>query len=90
MIPKYKRVLLKLTGEALMGGVGGKEARDFTVLGDSVNIAFRLEDIAAKRGEELLFSASTAEFLDAKFPVKRLGEAEIEGRRDKVELFTIE
>jgi adenylate cyclase len=78
------------TGEALIGSIGGKGARDFTVLGDTVNVAFRLEGIGAVKGWDLTVSAGTAELVQDLFPLKCMGPVIVEGRSDPVEVYTLE
>ena len=77
------------TGEALMGTVGGAGKRDFTVLGDTVNIAFRLESVAGKLGTSFIFSRATADFIQKEIPVKGLGDINVEGRQGQVSVFTL-
>ena len=78
------------TGEALMGMVGGGGRRDFTVLGDTVNVAFRLEGVAGKLSTDFILSAGTAEFVKDAFPLKSLGKVNLEGRSGEVGVFTLE
>lgn len=56
------------TGEAFVGNVGGGAVKDYTVLGDTVNVAARLQGAAAA-GEILLneecYAAVAADFPDA-------------------------
>ena len=87
-MPWTCRVALN-TGEALMGTVGGAGRRDFTVLGDTVNVAFRLESIATKLDTDFIMSAVTADHVRAKHPVRPLGEVNLEGRRGNVSVFTL-
>ncbi len=77
------------TGEALSGNIGGKGSRDFTVLGDTVNVAFRLEGVGAVKGWPLTISASTAEPVMSEFPFESMGPVIVEGRSDTVEVYTL-
>lgn len=73
-------------GEAVVGNIGSQDRLDYTVIGDSVNIASRLQDLA--EGEEILVSEAVfealkkipASSLNVKFsypmPVKVKGKAE--------------
>ena len=78
------------TGEALMGAVGTGGARDFTVLGDTVNIAFRLESLASSQGSSLAISEGTAKLVAQLLPLRSLGEVILEGRKNTLEVFTLE
>ncbi|MFN8391432.1 MAG: adenylate/guanylate cyclase domain-containing protein [Bdellovibrionota bacterium] len=78
------------TGEALMGAVGTSSARDFTVLGDTVNIAFRLESLASSEGSSLAISETTANLVSDMIHLRSLGHAILEGRKDNMEIFTLE
>ena len=78
------------TGEALMGTVGGAGSRDFTVLGDTVNVAFRLEGIAGELNTNYIISDKTAELLGDEFKLKSLGEVNVAGRSGNVEVYTFE
>jgi adenylate cyclase len=77
------------SGEALMGTLGGARARDFTVLGDTVNVAFRLNDLAGKDGQDIVISAETAKLLEGAFALGPLGLAPVEGRSVTVEIFSL-
>lgn len=89
VFPWRCRVALN-TGEALMGALGASGSRDYTVLGDTVNIAFRLESLASAEGSNLVLSESTARLVADLLPLKSLGQVILEGRKDNVEIFTIE
>jgi adenylate cyclase len=77
------------SGEALQGTLGGARARDFTVLGDTVNVAFRLNDLAGKIHQDIVLSAETARLIQAAFTVTPLGSTPLEGRTGTVEIFTV-
>ena len=88
MFPWRCRVALN-TGEALMGTVGGAGSREFTVLGDTVNIAFRLEGVAGELKTDMLLSAKTAAHIGDRLPMKSLGEVEVTGRSGQIEVYTL-
>lgn len=52
------------TGEAAIGNIGVDGNRDYTVIGDTVNTAFRLEDLTEKVGKDFLIGNDAASLLD--------------------------
>jgi adenylate cyclase len=77
------------SGEALMGTLGGTRTRDFTVLGDTVNVAFRLNDLAGTIDQDIVISAETARLIEDAFVVKLLGRMPVEGRSGTVEIYSL-
>lgn len=86
IFPWRCRVALN-TGEVLIGPVGSRGARAFTVLGDVVNVAFRLDNIGSELEHEFLVSAATAQYLKDAFQLKKLGEFNVKGRSQSVEVY---
>lgn len=70
------------TGEAFVGNVGEGETKDYTVLGDTVNVAARLQGAAAA-GEILLTEESYA-FVGPQFPDAPRRELELKGKSGTV------
>jgi len=52
------------TGEAISGNIGVDGNRDYTVIGDTINVAFRLEGLTSTLGKDLLIGSDTAAQLD--------------------------
>lgn len=52
------------TGEAVIGNVGVDGNRDHTVIGDAVNVAFRLEGLTSTLAKDILIGDDTAALLD--------------------------
>jgi adenylate cyclase len=70
------------TGEAFVGNVGGGEVTDYTVLGDTVNIAARLQGEAA--AGEILVTQETYAAVAAEFPDARRQELMLKGKSELV------
>jgi class 3 adenylate cyclase len=75
------------TGPALVGNIGSAELRNFTAIGDTVNLASRLETSAAS-GQIVIGAATYAQIRD--FAVVRpLGGIEVKGKTAPVEAFVL-
>ena len=70
------------TGQAFVGNVGGSEVTDYTVLGDTVNVAARLQSEAASG--EILISQETYAPVAADFPHAKRHALALKGRSEPV------
>lgn len=70
------------TGEAFVGNVGGGQVTDYTVLGDTVNVAARLQGEA--RAGEILISQDTYAQVASQFPHAERRELSLKGKREPV------
>jgi adenylate cyclase len=78
------------TGELVAGNVGSKRKLEYTVIGDPVNLAARLQELTTNLGAEILLSARTAELARDVVPLRSLGVVEVRGRAGAVEVFAVE
>ena len=78
------------TGEATCGVVGSLQRLEYTIIGDTVNLAARLESKTKEMGVPLLLSAETAKYLDDKHILRKLGEVDVKGKNIKTTVFTID
>jgi adenylate cyclase len=74
------------TGEVLMGNLGSAERMEYTVIGDAVNVAARLEALARPRQ-----TLTTRDVVDAcpSLAFTSLGEHALRGRAEPVEVFEV-
>jgi adenylate cyclase len=76
------------TGVAMVGDIGSPTRRDFTVMGDVVNTAARMEQTVAGPGQ-IVVSRATYDQLQGKVAVRALGAHQFRGRTSHVELFEV-
>jgi adenylate cyclase len=75
------------TGEALYGNVGSEQRMELTVIGDAVNLAARLAEIAG--GGEVLMSGFTWEALEGRIAAERIPPVKIKGKAEAVEVYKV-
>lgn len=77
------------TGEVILGNIGSHQRLDFTVIGDAVNTASRLEGLTKNKDAEIIISAATRSLLPKTFSVESLGSEMVKGKKEAVEIFSV-
>jgi CHASE2 domain-containing sensor protein/class 3 adenylate cyclase len=80
------------TGTVMAGSLGGKNRLEYAVIGDSVNIAARLESCQKDQQTDLcriLIARETLDHLQERFQVQSWGPLQLRGRQSLVEVFQV-
>ena len=77
------------TGEVVVGNIGSENTRSYTAIGDTANLAARLERANRVYGTQILLSESTARAIGSRFEMREIDTIFVKGKIETTRVFEL-
>jgi adenylate cyclase len=88
-LPKFHVRVALATGEALIGTVGSDTTKSFTVIGDTVNIASRLEGVNKIYGTDLIINEDCFHLAEREIEAREIDLVTVYGKTEPVRIYEL-
>ncbi len=88
-LPKFHVRMALATGDTLIGTVGSDTTKSFTVIGDTVNIASRLEGVNKIYGTDLIINEDCYRLVETEVEVRELDFVTVYGKTEPIRIYEL-
>lgn len=89
-VPKFHARMALATGETVIGTVGSETTKSFTVIGDTVNIASRLEGVNKIYGTSILLNEECYRLAESEVEAREIDLVTVFGKVEPVRIFELQ
>lgn len=77
------------TGAALAGNIGSQDRMSYTLVGDTVNLASRIQGLTKQFGCDIILSQTTHDLLVGSFGTQQLSAVKVKGKMEEVMIYQL-
>jgi adenylate cyclase len=88
-VPDFRVRMGLMTGEVVVGTIGSEEAKSYTVIGDPVNVASRLDGVNKVYGTAILVAEDTYRLAQQAIEVREIDLVTVAGKTEPIRVFEL-
>jgi adenylate cyclase len=89
-LPEFRVGIAVHHGDVIVGNMGSPQRMEFTVIGDAVNVTWKLQELTKDFGCDIIVSETVANLVVEHFEMRSLGPVNLRGQAQLFKIFSLE